>query len=941
MCIPTLRASRAGQVRIQQAREQKGWMIRAEDNTPLKEASLFLMKQYAAENEWDVNDNRWLKNFRQLFRVDKSTTTDDIKARIVKSRQGSLVEKIEQFIESGEVFVKHISHGTWSRFASQGKLHNVNRRAFKAYCQVLGLNWQEIVEPSELENFEGNQIYTANVPQAGWVDYSPNLIMRNGELRKKDFHSFVVSEPRMASVLKMGVRRQESEVQESIFHSFVVGNRSWDSNSSRTSLILTGESNSSLLQQGTRRVRFELSESYDRQPSLTSSNSRPYHNLPARYHTTLIGREQEMARLLELLSHDTKVPRISIEGIGGAGKTALVLEAAYLCLQGNQGTFTAPIVPRFDAIIFTCAKHQQMIGHQFVPRQWRDRKLNDIFRIIFRTLKYSGVIPADVEEQLELIKSLLANLHTLLIIDNSETLDDGSSVLSYLYELPETVKIVITSRVRDGMNPSIYLDCLPPDQAERLIAHQAEQQHLQLKPEQSQAIYQRTSGLPLGIVYAIGQLSVYGFSSHVLTTRLNKATSDLAQYCFEDSVQHLRGQSTHCVLMALALFVKSASVEAIAQIAFSEDNFNQKIHLTSQFLHALEQLHELRLIVQHGERYDMHPLSREYALAELHSHSEFEQEARERWINWYFQFSQPYKQQDWRQWYDYQDLDQEWENLQAVIDWCIHQNRYEQVKAFWQHVKGYTYIRGYWYERLLWIDWLLQAARERQDQTMMVEVLGDKGWTLTLMVTGTPEQLAEVDALFEEQLLNLHEKQDLSLQLELIYERVILSIHQRNFECVHQLLIQWRTLLQEAELEEAKRLCQQIRIDYYEAEVCFRTGNYQQAKIGYSSALKKARVAQWQQVEVYCLNWLADIALEGEGNYKEAEQRLVQSWPMAQQGKDKRSIAFHQRSWAHLEKMKGNIPESQRWATAAKEGFENLGMLAEAREMHSWLDAEK
>lgn len=884
MCIPTFRASLAGQARIQQAREKKGWMIKAEDNTPLKEASLFLIKQYAAENEWDVNDTRWLKNFHQLFRVDKSTTINDIRAKIAKSRQGSLVEKIEQFIESGEVFVQHISHGTWSRFAAQGKLHKVNRRAFKAYCQVLGLNWQEIVEPSEVENFERNGTHTSNVLQSGSVDYSPNT--------------------------------------------------------SITSLAPTGESNSSLLRQGNGRVKSALSESYDNQPSLTSINSRPYHNLPTRYHTALIGREQEMAKLLELLSQDARASRISVEGIGGAGKTALVLEAAYHCLQGNQGIFTTPVAPTFDAIIFTSAKQQQLIGHQIVPRQWRDRKLNDIFRIIFRTLKYPDAIPADVEEQLELIKSLLAHLHTLLIIDNLETLDDGSSVLSCLYELPPTVKVVITSRVRDGVGNSIYLECLPQAQAERLIAHQAEQQQIQLKPEQSQAIYERTSGLPLGIVYAIGQLSVYGFSSNVLKTRLDKATSDLAQYCFEDSVQHLRGQIVHRVLMALALFVKSASQNAIAQIAFSEAKLNPRIDPISQSLDALDQLYRLRLIVQHGERYDMHPLSREYALAELHTYSEFEQEVRERWVNWYFQFSQPYKQQDWRQWHDYQDLDQEWENLQAVIDWCIHQNRYEQVKAFWQHVKGYTYIRGYWYERLLWIDWLLQQARERQDKSLMVEVLGDKGWTLTLMVMGKPEQLAEVDALFEEQLSNLHESEDLSLQLELIYERVVLSIHQRNFQRVHQLLMQWKDVLQHAEIEEPKRLCQKIRIDYFEAEVWFRTGNYQQAKTGYSSALKQARVAQWQQVEVYCLNWLADIALEGERNYEAAEQLLAQSWPIAQQRQDKRSIAFHQRSWAHLEKMRGNFSEFQRWATAAKVGFENLGMLAEAREMHSWLEGK-
>jgi LuxR family glucitol operon transcriptional activator len=204
---------------------------------------------------------------------------------------------------------------------------------------------------------------------------------------------------------------------------------------------------------------------------------------------------------------------------------------------------------------------------------------------------------------------------------------------------------------------------------------------------------------------------------------------------------------------------------------------------------------------------------------------------------------------------------------------------------------------------------------------------------------GKPEQLAEVDALFEEQLSNLQEGEDLILQLELTYERVVLAIHQRDFDRAHQLLAQWKDLLARAELEESKRLCQQIRIDYYEAEVWFRTENYKQAKLVYQRALELARVAQWQQVEVYILNWLVDVALAGEGNLDEAERLLNMSMPIALARNDKRSITFHKRSWAHLERMRGNFCEFQRWATEAKEGFESLGMLSEAQEMHSWLDA--
>jgi LuxR family glucitol operon transcriptional activator len=855
MGIQSFRASEQGRAKIRKAREKKGWAVREEDNTPLKEASKVLIKQHAAVNEWQVNDLRWLLDFEKLFRVEKHKDINQIKTIVAKSKQGSLFERIEQLIEAGEIFAKDISYGSWNRFASQKKIHAIKANAFKAYCKILELNWQEIIEISRHQEFEGNEEELANPLQ---------------DSAQADLQTSYPPSP--------------------------------------TSPQIT----------------FSASTPSSTNPG--ASLKRPYHNLPVRYHTALIGRDKEMTRLLELLSHDAIAPRISVEGIGGAGKTSLVLEAAYRCLQESCGTKTTSSAVTFNAIIFTSAKQQHLIGNHILQRHRRERTLNDIVRAILRTLESPSIIPADFDSQLESIYHRLQELPTLLIVDNLETLEDQEAVLSFLYELPSTVKVVITTRVRGAFGVPIYLECLPLDEGVRLIQHQAQEQSIQLKTEQFQVIYQKTSGLPLGIVYAIGQLSVYGICDDIVTTRLTQANSDLAQYCFEDSIQRLKGQPAHRLLMVLALFAKSASPEAIAQISLLEaEPFN-----------ALAQLYRLRLVMQREERYDMHPLTREYAIAELKANPEFEKQARERWVNWYLKFSQAYEQQDWKQWHEYKDLDHEWENLQAVIDWCIQQNRYEQVKKFWQHVKGYTYVHGYWHERLTWIDWLLQATQQRQDKSMMAEALGDKGWTLTLM--GKPEQLAQVDALFA-QVSNLQEGQDLIVQLSLTIDQAVLSIHQRKFDQAHQLLNQGKDLLKRIEIEEPKRLRQLIRLYYYEAEVWFRTGNYKQAKIGYQKALKQAQIAQWQQVEVYILNWLADVALVGEGNLDEAERLLKTSMPIALASQDKRSIAFHKRSWAHLEKLRRNRAVFRRWATDAKEDFESLGMLSEAQEMQSWLEA--
>ncbi|BAY23906.1 WD-repeat protein [Calothrix sp. NIES-2100] len=88
--MATLKASPQGLARIKQARSEKGW---------------------------SVDDFRWIELASEVLGV--------------------------CWQEKG-VLAVGISEGTWKRFLA-GK-QAINAEAFKAYCQVLGLNWQEVVE---------------------------------------------------------------------------------------------------------------------------------------------------------------------------------------------------------------------------------------------------------------------------------------------------------------------------------------------------------------------------------------------------------------------------------------------------------------------------------------------------------------------------------------------------------------------------------------------------------------------------------------------------------------------------------------------------------------------------------------------------------------------------------------------------------------------------
>jgi len=94
--MQTLKASKEGLGKIKQAREDRGWT---------------------------VDSGKWFEEATKILEPNR---------------------------KNGQPFAEGISEGTWRRFLS-GK-NPINANAFRAYCQVLGLNWEEVVDPVNAED---------------------------------------------------------------------------------------------------------------------------------------------------------------------------------------------------------------------------------------------------------------------------------------------------------------------------------------------------------------------------------------------------------------------------------------------------------------------------------------------------------------------------------------------------------------------------------------------------------------------------------------------------------------------------------------------------------------------------------------------------------------------------------------------------------------------
>jgi DNA-binding SARP family transcriptional activator len=161
---------------------------------------------------------------------------------------------------------------------------------------------------------------------------------------------------------------------------------------------------------------------YDRIRSGTlgevSREGQPHHNLPAQT-TPLIGREQELAQLADLLA-DPGQRLITIVGAGGMGKTRLALEAALAQLDYfPQGVFFVSVAG-LDAPAGIVPAIAEAVGFTF----------------------YQGTPP---HQQL---LAYLSGKTMLLLLDNFEHLLAGASLLVDILQAAPQVRLLITSRAR-------------------------------------------------------------------------------------------------------------------------------------------------------------------------------------------------------------------------------------------------------------------------------------------------------------------------------------------------------------------------------------------------------------------------------------------------------------------------------------------------------------
>jgi hypothetical protein len=662
-------------------------------------------------------------------------------------------------------------------------------------------------------------------------------------------------------------------------------------------------------------------------------------NLPRKRYKNFVGRKKEILELLKRISPDHRQHINVVRGIGGVGKTSLVVEVAHLCWQARKDAYKDDSIPIFDAIIFTSSKATDLVNTQIVNRPEKEPLLTDIFRVISDVLNEPTITQVEAEEQSKKVNEILAKKSTLLIVDNMETLleEEQSVILSFLNNVPVSTQVIITTRGFLGFD-GIVIKSLTKSESFDLLDSQAETKNLTVNTAWKKHVYKRFGGIPIALIYAIGKRAAgYRFIDIIDPKRM--LTKDLGQFCFESSVALIRESEAYQLLIATTFFPSTFCRDGLIKVAKLVDGHQ---NVTDAFA----KLQQLSLITEEKKgRYSILSITREYAILELEKdeNKEFKKEARERWLNWYLDFTKLYGGQDWEGWRaKYDRLEEEWENIQSVLNWYAEKSKWNKVLQLWENVDNYADLSGYWQDRRYW--WALLGGKDGSAITR-VKALSEKGFILTLM--GKYKEAEE----YLNKAWDCHNEVDKVVQSTVANHLAILAKCNKDYTQSHKWLNIEADLLLECPSDTKRKPRYQIRNLYYHAEINYLEGKKDIAKSEFEQVIHLSRKIGWQRFKNYAKNSLAEIYIENS-DLEAAEMLLKAGLSSAIQAREKRRIALYHASYARLyyqqaqkvkkaelaEKSKPYIEEAKESAIKAMEVFSKEFMLDENNEINKLIE---
>jgi predicted ATPase/DNA-binding SARP family transcriptional activator len=415
--------------------------------------------------------------------------------------------------------------------------------------------------------------------------------------------------------------------------------------------------------------------------------------------TPFVGRQKELARIASLCAGpDCRL--ITIIGAGGMGKTRLALQAA----AQQQAAFAA--------------------GACFVPLAGIS-SANILASTIAQQLQIPLAAEVDVKQQL---LEYLSEKDLLLVLDNFEHLLNGAGLVAEILEHCPGVVVLVTSRERLRLYGEWVFEleglALPPEhsleeaqesEAVRLFLQGARRANASASLDQAGSqhiarICRLLDGVPLAIELASAWTRSLSPAQIAREIEKNLAFLDGSVRALPEGGQSLQAIFDHSWRLMSALEQEVFKKAAVFRGGFSRAAFEAVAGGDLLLIGAL--LDKSLLARRPNERYELHEITRQYALQRLDAAGELPA-ACSRHLGYFLQLgetAQPELEgQQAAAWFDV--LEDETDNLRAALAWSIESGDIHSGMRLAVSLYRFWYWRSRFPEGSYWYDALLEATR--------------------------------------------------------------------------------------------------------------------------------------------------------------------------------------------------------------------------------------
>lgn len=289
----------------------------------------------------------------------------------------------------------------------------------------------------------------------------------------------------------------------------------------------------------------------------------------------VIGIKTLLAQLSTWLESQNAAHAISIEGIGGIGKTLL---AQHLLEQAYQDS-------QYDHYAWVSARQKEInLNGEITEVTKPASTLEDIISRLTQQLGQGHLVGLSTQEKITQLTKLAHQQKLLIFIDNLETSSDIDEIVPNLHKLNGNARIIFTSRKSLGRYPGVRIFPVPElsfANSKKLIKAEMKRLGLtlSLSEETVQALYEITGGIPLVLKLATAQFGRVETKEIIRQLRLGeKRAKNIYTYIYRQAWKLLPDIGKKLLLSMLLVSPDGEDRTWICQMgALTDEEFNQGV----------------------------------------------------------------------------------------------------------------------------------------------------------------------------------------------------------------------------------------------------------------------------------------------------------------------------------------------------------------------------